>query len=183
MGALYVNRKARYTPILRGSQEESKRGGTQNVASIVAFGKAAELAQSHLLTAAERIAKLRDRFEETILSTVDGARRNGTDEPRLPNTSNLTFTGIDAETALLLFDKEGLCCSAGSACSSGSINPSHVLTAMGVSRDEARASLRFSLGRTTTDSEVDRALEIIPRIIAKLRAAQPAGGSPVHMNS
>ena len=183
VGALYVNRKARYTPILRGSQEESKRGGTQNVASIVAFGKAAELAQSHLLTAAQRIAKLRDRFEETILSTVDGARRNGTDEPRLPNTSNLTFAGIDAETALLLFDQEGLCCSAGSACSSGSINPSHVLTAMGVSRDEARASLRFSLGRTTTDSEVDRALEIIPRIIAKLRATQPAGGSPVHMNS
>ena len=183
VGALYVNRRARYTPLLRGSQEESKRGGTQNVASIVAFGKAAELAQSHLLTAAQRIAKLRDRFEETILSTVDGARRNGTDEPRLPNTSNLTFAGIDAETALLLFDQEGLCCSAGSACSSGSINPSHVLTAMGVLRDEARASLRFSLGRTTTDSEVDRALEIIPRIIAKLRAAQPAGGSPVHMNS
>ena len=183
VGALYVNRKARYTPMLRGSQEESKRGGTQNVASIVAFGKAAELAQSHLLTAAQRIAKLRDRFEETILSTVDGARRNGTDEPRLPNTSNLTFAGIDAETALLLFDQEGLCCSAGSACSSGSINPSHVLTAMGVSRDEARASLRFSLGRTTTDSEVERALEIIPRIIAKLRAAQPTGGSPVHINS
>ena len=183
VGALYVNRRARYTPLLRGSQEESKRGGTQNVASIVAFGKAAELAQSHLLTAAQRIAKLRDRFEETILSTVDGARRNGTDEPRLPNTSNLTFAGIDAETALLLFDQEGLCCSAGSACSSGSINPSHVLTAMGVLRDEARASLRFSLGRTTTDSEVDRALEIIPRIIAKLRAAQPAGGSPVHVSA
>lgn len=183
VGALYVNRKARYTPMLRGSQEESKRGGTQNVASIVAFGKAAELAQSHLLTVAQRIAKLRDRFEETILSTVDGARRNGTDEPRLPNTSNLTFAGIDAETALLLFDQEGLCCSAGSACSSGSINPSHVLTAMGVSRDEARASLRFSLGRTTTDSEVERALEIIPRIIAKLRAAQPTGGSPVHVSA
>ena len=179
VGALYVNRKARYKPMLRGSQEESKRGGTQNVASIVAFGKAAELAQSHLLTAAQRIAKLRDRFEETILSTVDGARRNGTDEPRLPNTSNLTFAGIDAETALLLFDQEGLCCSAGSACSSGSINPSHVLTAMGVTRDEARASLRFSLGRTTTEADIDRALEIVPRIIAKLRNVLPRGGSPV----
>jgi cysteine desulfurase len=179
VGALYVNRRARYTPLLRGSQEESKRGGTQNVASIVAFGKAAECAQAHLLTAAERISKLRDRFEETLLATVEGVRRNGTDEPRLPNTSNLTFAGIDAETALLLFDQEGLCCSAGSACSSGSINPSHVLTAMGVSRDEARASLRFSLGRTTTDSEVERALEIIPRIIAKLRNVLPRGGSPV----
>ena len=183
VGALYVNRRARYTPLFRGSQEESKRGGTQNVASIIAFGKAAELAQAPLLMAAERIGKLRDHFEQTLLSTVAGVRRNGTDEPRLPNTSNLTFAGIEAETALLLFDKEGLCCSAGSACSSGSINPSHVLTAMGVSRDEARASLRFSLGRTTTDTEIDRALEIIPRVIAKLRAAQPASGSPVHINS
>ena len=181
VGALYVNRRARYTPLFRGSQEESKRGGTQNVASIIAFGKAAELAQAHLLMAAERIGKLRDHFEQTLLSTVAGVRRNGTDEPRLPNTSTLTFAGIEAETALLLFDKEGLCCSAGSACSSGSINPSHVLTAMGVSRDEARASLRFSLGRTTTDTEIDRALEIIPRVIAKLRAAQPASGSPVHI--
>lgn len=183
VGALYVNRRARYTPLLRGSQEESKRGGTQNVASIVAFGKAAELAQAHLLASAERIAKLRDRFEQTLLTTIEGTRRNGTDEPRLPNTSNLSFTGIEAETALLLFDKEGLCCSAGSACSSGSINPSHVLTAMGVTRDEARASLRFSLGRTSTEAEIDRALEIIPRVIAKLRSTQPAGGSPVHMNA
>ncbi len=183
VGALYVNRRARYTPLLRGSQEESKRGGTQNVASIVAFGKAAELAQSHLLTAAERIGKLRDRFEQEIIATIGGVRRNGTDEPRLPNTSNLTFSGIEAETALLLFDKEGLCCSAGSACSSGSINPSHVLTAMGVTRDEARASLRFSFGRTTSEADIDRALEIITRIVAKLRAAQPAGGSPVHVKS
>ena len=183
VGALYVNRRARYTPLLRGSQEESKRGGTQNVASIVAFGKAAEVAQAHLLASAERIGSLRDRFEKTILATIDGVRRNGTDEPRLPNTSNLTFAGIEAETALLLFDKEGLCCSAGSACSSGSINPSHVLTAMGVTREEARASLRFSLGRTTTDDDIDHALEIINRTVAKLRAEQPAGGSPVHIKS
>jgi cysteine desulfurase len=183
VGALYVNRRARYTPLLRGSQEESKRGGTQNVASIVAFGKAAELAQAHLLASAERITRLRDRFEKTILSTIDGVRRNGTDEPRLPNTSNLSFTGIEAETALLLFDKEGLCCSAGSACSSGSINPSHVLTAMGVTRDEARSSLRFSLGRTTMDADIDHAIEIINRTVAKLRAEQPAEGSPVHINT
>jgi cysteine desulfurase len=183
VGALYVNRRARHTPLLRGSQEESKRGGTQNVASIIAFGKAAELARNNLVSAADRIAKLRNRFEQTLLSSVEGVRRNGADEPRLPNTSNLTFSGIDAETALLLFDKEGLCCSAGSACSSGSINPSHVLTAMGVSRDEARASLRFSLGRTTTEAEIDRALEIIPGVIAKLRAAQPAAGSPVHVTA
>jgi cysteine desulfurase len=183
VGALYVNRRARYTPLLRGSQEESKRGGTQNVASIVAFGKAAELAQAHLLASAERIGSLRDRFEKTILATIDGVRRNGTDEPRLPNTSNLTFAGIEAETALLLFDKERLCCSAGSACSSGSINPSHVLTAMGVTREEARASLRFSLGRTTTDNDIDHALEIINHTVAKLRAERPAGGSPVAIKS
>jgi len=183
VGALYVNRRARYTPLLRGSQEESKRGGTQNVASIVAFGKASELALKSLPTHPERIRAMRDRFEQTLINTVEGVRRNGADEPRLPNTSNLTFTAIEAETALLLFDKEGLCCSAGSACSSGSINPSHVLTAMGVTRDEARASLRFSLGRTTTEADIDRALEIIPRIVGKLRAAQPAGGSPVHIKS
>jgi cysteine desulfurase len=183
VGALYVNRRARYTPLLRGSQEESKRGGTQNVASIVAFGKASSLALKSLPTHPEKIRALRDRFEQTLINTVEGVRRNGADEPRLPNTSNLTFTAIEAETALLLFDKEGLCCSAGSACSSGSINPSHVLTAMGVTRDEARASLRFSLGRTTTEADIDRALEIIPRIVGKLRAAQPAGGSPVHIKS
>ena len=182
VGALYVNRRARLTSLLRGSQEESKRGGTQNVASIVAFGKAAELAEAHLLKAAERIAKLRDRFEQDLFSMVEGVRRNGTNEPRLPNTSNLTFTGIEAETALLLLDQEGLCCSAGSACSSGSINPSHVLTAMGVTRDEARSSLRFSLGRTTTEADIDRALEIIPRIIAKLRTIQPSG-SPVRISA
>jgi cysteine desulfurase len=145
----------------------------------VAFGKAAELATAALLTAPKHIATLRDRFEQTLLSTIQGVRRNGAAEPRLPNTSNLTFSGIEAESALLLFDQEGLCCSAGSACSSGSINPSHVLTAMGVTRDEARASLRFSLGRTTTEAEIDRALEIIPRVITKLRATQPVGGSPV----
>jgi len=183
VGALYVNKRARYTPLLRGSQEETRRGGTQNVASIVAFGKAAELARHNLPSSPERIRTLRDRFENTLLSSIEGARRNGAADPRLPNTSNLTFPGIEAETALLLFDKEGLCCSAGSACSSGSINPSHVLTAMGVTRDEARASLRFSIGRTTTEADIDRALEIIPRIIAKLRAERPAGGSPVHISA
>ena len=183
VGALYVNKRARYTPLLRGGQEDGRRGGTQNVASIVAFGKAAELALHHLPSSPDRIRALRDRFENTLLSSVEGARRNGAASPRLPNTSNLTFPGIEAETALLLFDKEGLCCSAGSACSSGSINPSHVLTAMGVSRDEARASLRFSFGRTTTEADIDRALEIIPRIIAKLRAQLPAGGSPVSIKS
>jgi cysteine desulfurase len=179
VGALYVNRRARYTPLLRGSQEGGRRAGTQNVASIVAFGEAADLAREALPESPTRIRELRDRFEKTLLG-LGGVRRNGAEEPRLPNTSNLTFEGVEAETALLLFDKEGLCCSAGSACSSGSVNPSHVLTAMGVSRDQARASLRFSLGRTTTSSDIDRALEIIPRIVAKLRAECPTD-SPVKL--
>ena len=183
VGALYVNRRARHTPLLRGSQEEGRRGGTQNVASIVAFGKAAELALEKLPDSPTRIAALRNRFERSLLADIGGVRRNGDADQRLPNTSNLSFSGIEAETALLLLDKEGLCCSAGSACSSGSINPSHVLTAMGLSRDEARSSLRFSLGRNTTDAEVDRALEILVRTMSKLRAAAPAGGSPVHMTA
>lgn len=183
VGALYVNRRARYTPLLRGSQEDGRRGGTQNVASIVAFGKAAELAAAGLPENGARTAALRDRFEGVLLETVRGARRNGTPESRLPNTSNLSFEGLDAESALILLDREGLCCSAGSACSSGSIHPSHVLTAMGRTREEARASLRFSLGRTTSGEEIGRALEIIPRIVAKLRDALPAGGSPVHLRT
>ena len=183
VGALYVNRRARHTPLLRGSQEEGRRGGTQNVASIVAFGKAAELALEKLPDSPTLIAALRNRFERSLLADIGGVRRNGDADQRLPNTSNLSFSGIEAETALLLLDKEGLCCSAGSACSSGSINPSHVLTAMGLSRDEARSSLRFSLGRNTTDAEVDRALEILVRTMSKLRAAAPAGGSPVHMTA
>jgi cysteine desulfurase len=178
VGALYVNARARYTPLLRGSQEEGRRGGTQNVSSIVAFGEAAAIAAENLATGPGVIRALRDRFETELLK-MDGVRRNGDAEHRLANTSNLSFAGIDAETALLLFDKEGLCCSAGSACSSGSVNPSHVLTAMGLSRDDARSSLRFSLGRTTTAEEIDRALEIIPRTIAKLRAERSATGGPV----
>jgi len=174
VGALYVNRRARYTPLFRGSQEEGRRGGTQNVASIAAFGKAAELALEALPEAPARLGALRDGFERTLLA-LDGVRRNGAQEPRLPNTSNLSFEGVEAETALLLFDQEGLCCSAGSACSSGSVNPSHVLTAMGLSRDEARASLRFSLGKTITEADIDRALEIIPRVVSKLRAERSDG--------
>ena len=179
VGALYVNRRARHTPLLRGSQENGRRGGTQNMASVVAFGKAAELALAQLDTYAAQLGSLRDQFEQSLLGTVKNVCRNGGAAHRLPNTSNLSFSGIEAESALLLFDRAGLGCSAGSACSSGSIHPSHVLTAMGRSREESRASLRFSLGRTTTAADIDRALEIIPRIVATLRSIQPAGGSPV----
>ena len=169
VGALYVHRHAPYKPLFQGSQEEGRRGGTENVASIVALGEAAKVAQQVLSAEATREAVLRDRLEAGLCSKIKNVRRNGAQKERLPNTTHLTFGGIDAATALLLLDQEGICCSAGSACNTASRDPSPVLTAMGRSREEASAGLRFSLGRFTTEAEIDRALEIIPRVIEKLR--------------
>lgn len=176
IGALYASRRARFTPVLRGSQEDTRRGGTQNVASIAAFGKAAELAAAHLGDSTVR--EFRDRFERALLDTIPGCTVNGDPAARLPNTTNLSFEGVESEGALLLLDQRGVCCSAGSACSSGSVHPSHVLKAMGLSNEQARASLRFSFGRFNTAAEVDAACEIVPAVIAKLRDMAPAG-SPV----
>jgi cysteine desulfurase len=175
VGGLYVSRRVKFTPLLRGSQEEGRRGGTQNVASIVGFGKAAELAGSHL--AQDVDSTLRDRLESSLLTSITGASVNGDSVRRLPNTTNISFEGVESEGALILLDEKGLYCSAGSACTSGSVNPSHVLKAMGLSNDRARASLRFSVGRFTTASDIDRACEIIPAVVAKLRALSPAGQS------
>jgi cysteine desulfurase len=175
VGGLYVSRRVKFTPLLRGSQEEGRRGGTQNVASIVGFGKAAELAGSHLAQGVN--SKLRDRLESSLLASIPGASVNGDTVRRLPNTTNISFEGVESEGALILLDEKGLCCSAGSACTSGSVNPSHVLKAMGLSNDRARASLRFSVGRFTTASDIDRACEVIPAVVAKLRALSPAGQS------
>ncbi len=174
VGGLYVNRRVKFTPLLRGSQEEARRGGTQNVASIVAFGKAAELAAQHL--GDPQVAAWRDRFEATILARVPGAHVNGDSSCRLPNTTNLSFDGVESEGALLLLDQQGLCCSAGSACTSGSIHASHVLRAMGLSNDQARGSLRFSFGRFNSDADVDKACELVPAVIEKLRQVMPSGG-------
>ncbi len=181
VGALVVHRRIKFQPLLRGSQEASRRGGTENVASIVGLGTAAQRAQEFLDFEASTVRAWRDRFEETLLATVPNTAVNGDRELRLPNTSNLSFAGIEAEGALLLLDEAGLCCSAGSACTSGSVAPSHVLLGMGCSPERARASLRFSFGRLQKDSDVDAALQIIPRVVAKLRAVAPAptGGSPV----
>ena len=173
VGGLYVNRRVKYTPLLRGSQENARRGGTQNVASIVAFGKAAELASAHIND--PRIRELRNKLESSLLSSISGASLNGAPDCRLPNTSNISFDGIESEGALILLDERGICCSAGSACSSGSVNPSHVLKAMGLSNDKARASLRFSVGRFTTLEDIENACEVIPSIIAKLRELSPMG--------
>jgi len=176
VGALYVSRRIKFTPLLRGSQENTRRGGTQNVASIAGFGKAAEIAAEHL--GSRQILDWRNAFEEHMLSSVPGCTVNGDITHRLPNTSNLSFDGIESEGALILLDEAGLCCSAGSACTSGSIHPSHVLKAMGFSNDRARASLRFSFGRYNSAGDLARACELIPAVVAKLRALSPAG-SPV----
>ncbi len=178
VGALYVNRRMRFTPWLRGSQENARRGGTQNVASIVGLGKAAELAAAHQEEERTRVKEFRDRFENAMLTQVAGTEINGDRENRLPNTSSLSFEGIESEGALMLLDDQGICCSAGSACTSGSVHPSHVLKAMGFSNDRARGSLRFSFGRFNTDAEIDQAIEAVPVVVEKLRKLTPAG-SPV----
>lgn len=178
VGALYVNRRMRFTPWLRGSQENARRGGTQNVASIVGLGKAAELAATHQGEERTRVREFRDRFENAMLAQVAGTEVNGDRENRLPNTSSLSFEGIESEGALMLLDDQGICCSAGSACTSGSVHPSHVLKAMGFSNDRARSSLRFSFGRFNTDAEINTAIEAVPAVVEKLRKLSPAG-SPV----
>jgi cysteine desulfurase len=176
VGALYVSRRIKFTPLLRGSQESGRRGGTQNLASIAGFGKAAELAAGHL--GSRQVLDWRNAFEEHMLSSVPGCSVNGDRTHRLPNTSNLSFEGVESEGALILLDEEDLCCSAGSACTSGSIHPSHVLKAMGFSNERARASLRFSFGRYNSAGDLARACELVPGVVARLRALSPTG-SPV----
>ena len=178
IGALYVNKRSAFKPLLiGGSQENNRRAGTENVASIVALGKAAECASAALTEENRRVRAMRDRFETGILEQVPNTFVNGDRDARLPNTSNLSFTGIEADAALMLFDRQHLCCSAGSACRTGSIEASHVLRAMSVPAERARASMRFSFGRLNTNADVDKALEIIPAVISKLRAMSPADAS------
>jgi cysteine desulfurase len=171
VGALYINRKTRFNPyIIGGGQENKKRGGTENTASIVGLGKAAEIASAALRDENTRVKSLRDRFEQGILGAVPSVQVNGHRSRRLPNTSNLAIEGIDSEGMLMLLDQKGLCCSAGSACTAGSLEPSHVLRAMGYSNDRARGSLRFSFGRFNSEAEIDQALHIIPNAVEKLRS-------------
>jgi cysteine desulfurase len=177
VGALYVNRNSRFHPMLIGGpQENGRRAGTDNVASIVGLGKAAELAASTIDEENSRVRALRDRFESTLLRQLDDVVVNGDPETRLPNTSNLAFTGVEAQAILIKLDQEGICCSLGSSCTTGSVQPSHVLRAMHLTNERARSSLRFSFGRFNTEDELDRVLEIIPRTVRKLRqlSAMPA---------
>jgi cysteine desulfurase len=170
VGALYVNRRTRFTPLIAGgSQENGRRGGTENVAGIVGLGKAAELACKYLAEENCNIRSIRDRFEKSILETVSGSSVNGAGASRIPNTSSLSFEGIESSSALILLDRHGICCSAGSACRTGSQEASHVLRAMNPNGDGARRSLRFSFSRFNTETEIDRAIEIVPKVIEKLR--------------
>ena len=170
IGILYVRKGVSFQPyIMGGGQEQGRRGGTENVASMVAFGKAAEIAMASLDNDLDRITSLRDRMEEGIMKTIEGVSRNGAKEPRLANTSNLSFTNCEAGAILLLLDREGICASSGSACTTGSLAPSHVLTAMGLTPELAMGAVRLSLSKYSTDKEIDHLLEKIPAIIAKLR--------------
>jgi len=174
IGLLYIRKRTKFQPyIIGGGQERGRRGGTENVANIVAFGRAAELASASLHDENTRIRTLRDQLEAGILTSIPGSIRNGPREPRLPNTTNIAFAGVEAEAILLLLDQAGICASSGSACTTGSLEPSHVLTAMGISGERARGSVRFSLGIYNTVEDVDYLLAILPAIIAKLRAAAP----------
>jgi cysteine desulfurase len=174
IGLLYARQGVAWQPyVIGGGQESGRRGGTENVAYIVAFGKAAELAMVSVGNDVDRIRALRDRLEDGIMERIPGVTRNGAKEPRLPNTSNLNFADCEAEAILLLLDREGICASSGSACTTGSLAPSHVLIAMGVPPEHALSSVRLSLSKYSTDAEVDHLLDTLPSIIEKLRGASP----------
>lgn len=176
IGVLFVRRNVRLAPMLHGgTHERQRRAGTENVAAIVGLGKAAELASAWLATdAPSKLTALRDRFEQGILSQIDETGVNGAGAPRVSNTSNLYFNHLEAEALVIALDLKGLSVSGGSACQSGAAEPSHVLTAMGLTPARARASIRFSLSRLTTEEEVDEALKIIPTAVARLRELSPA---------
>jgi cysteine desulfurase len=179
-GALYVRAGTPLEAVMHGGHHErDRRPGTENVPGIVGLGKAAELARRNLPSEAARVAELRDRFEEGILSRVPQACVNGSRKNRVANTTNMTFSFADGEALVIALDLKGLACSTGAACSSGAIEPSHVLTAIGLAPEDARASLRFSLGRHTTDEEVEFALGITPGVVQRLRDLSPAYRRPV----
>jgi cysteine desulfurase len=175
VGALYVRRGTTLEPLFHGgSHERSRRAGTENVAGIVGLGKAAELAIKTFENGEDReMAALRDSLETAILENVEAAAVNGDGAPRIPNTSNIYFDYIEGEAMVIALDLKGLAVSTGAACSSGAIEPSHVLTAMGLRPDRARASLRFSLGKQNTADDVDLAIQLVPASVARLREISP----------
>lgn len=174
IGALYIRKGIRTRPLLRGGhQERGRRAGTENAPGIIALGKAAELALKHLPDENTRVKAMRDRLEQGLLTSVDRCMVTGDPELRLPNTANIAFEFIEGEAILLLLNRAGIAASSGSACTSGSLEPSHVLRAMNVPYTAAHGAIRFSLSRDTTESDVARVLETVPKVIAQLRELSP----------
>ena len=175
IGALYIRKGTKFSPfMIGGHQEKGRRGGTENTASIIGLGKAAELAAAHLAeNGYERISRLRDRLEQTLLEKVSNALINGEPANRLPNTTSVAFEYVEGEAILLMMNEYGICASSGSACTSGSLEPSHVLRSMGVPFTAAHGSIRFSLSRYNTEDEMDVILEKLPPVIERLRELSP----------
>ena len=179
-GVLYVRSGTSIEPLFYGGHaERDRRPGTENVPGIVGMGKAAELARTQLEADATRIGSLRDHLERALLEKVPAVRVNGDPARRVPNTTNLTFPSAGGEALVIALDLQGVECSTGAACSSGAVEPSHVLTAIGLSDDDARSTLRISLGRPTTSAEIDEAIRVIPDVVARLRAISPRASAEV----
>jgi len=174
IGVLYVRKGTRLTPFMQGGhQEGGRRAGTENVPGIIGLGKAAELAMNNFEEENNKVKRLRDKLENGILKSCPDCRINGDTKNRLPNTTNISFEYIEGEAILLMLDKFGICASSGSACTSGALEPSHVLRAMGVPFTAAHGSIRFSLSRYNTEEQVDLTIEKMPAIINRLRELSP----------
>lgn len=176
-GAIWIRRGVRLSPFMTGGrQERNRRAGTESVAALSALGVAARLARSKVHEEAARLTVLRDRLEQGLLTGVPGSARNGAATPRVGNTANLSFERIESESLLIGLDLEGIAVSSGSACSSGTLEPSHVLKAMGLPHHRTLSSIRFSFGASNTDEDVDRVIEVVPRLVEKLRSLATVGG-------
>jgi cysteine desulfurase len=175
-GALWVRRSVRLLPLMTGGhQERNRRAGTENVPGLIGMGVAAAQAGHGMAAEAVRLAALRDRFEHAVLAAVPNADINGARDRRVPNTSNISFERVQAESLLIALDLEGVAVSTGSACSAGTLEPSHALRAMGLPPSRAQSSIRFSLGASNTEEQIDRVAAILPGIVAKLRSLSTAG--------
>jgi len=174
VGALYIRKGTKLISFMHGGeQERGRRASTENVPGIVGFGHAAELASEEMAEEVGRLVHLRDKLIKSILEQIDHTHLNGHPEKRLPNNVNISVDFVEGESMLLNLDLEGICASTGSACSSSALEPSHVLLAMAIPPEQAHGSLRFTLGKWTTDEDVGRILEVLPQIVARLRAMSP----------
>jgi len=177
VGAMWLRKGVRLLPFMTGGrQERNRRAGTENVPGIVGLGAAAARAAAKLGDESARLRALRDRLEAGLLSAVPGGERNGTAEPRVTNTTNISFDRVESESLLIGLDLAGIAVSSGSACSSGTLEPSHVLKAMGLPHLRTLSSIRFSLGASNTEADIDRVIEVLPPLVEKLRSLTTVGG-------